>query len=66
MSYLIEHYKQIQRRVSAVRTKWKDQRVVSLRDKISFFFGVELVLFSALLVGFKPEWVYAARTVIQT
>lgn len=54
----------ISNRVQAVRAKWKEQRIVSLRDKLSFFFGVELVLFSALLVGFKPEWVPGAYTAL--
>lgn len=44
------------KRVETLRQRWKDERVVSLRDKLSFFMGVELVLFSALLVGFRPQW----------
>ena len=62
LSLLTSGHAQIQKRVESLRHRWKDERVVSLRDKLSFFMGVELVLASALLIGFRPQWMCVARS----
>ncbi|KAI5477752.1 protein of DUF2838 family [Pseudohyphozyma bogoriensis] len=47
--------------------KWEEEKTVRMRDKISFFLGVMNVLTTALLLGFRPEWVpswYSAQCAV--
>ncbi|GAA94280.1 hypothetical protein E5Q_00929 [Mixia osmundae IAM 14324] len=47
----------VQKRVSTMSSKWNDAHVVSLREKLSFSFGVLNIMASCLLLGFEPAWI---------
>jgi len=49
-------------RVISLATAWQSAKVVRTRDKISFFFGVMSLVFSALLFGLAPEYVHISYT----
>ncbi|KAF9569457.1 hypothetical protein CPC08DRAFT_701944 [Agrocybe pediades] len=51
-------------RVASLSTSWQSAKVVRTREKVSFFFGVMTLLFSALMFGMAPQWVHIAYTVI--
>ncbi|KAF8902788.1 hypothetical protein CPB84DRAFT_1775444 [Gymnopilus junonius] len=51
-------------RVTSLSASWQSSKVVRTRDKVSFFFGVMTLLFSALIVGMAPQWVHVAYTII--
>ncbi|TIA88977.1 hypothetical protein E3P92_03979 [Wallemia ichthyophaga] len=53
----------LSKRVQNLSTKWKDAKVVQLRDKMSFCFGVFNVLGSALLYALNPTWLHISYTV---
>ncbi|TIA89350.1 hypothetical protein E3P99_02130 [Wallemia hederae] len=55
----------LSKRVQNLSTKWKDAKVVQLRDKLSFCFGPSVfnVLGSALLYALSPEWLHISYTV---
>ncbi|KAF7355022.1 Integral to membrane protein [Mycena sanguinolenta] len=59
-------FKAFRLRVSSRMTKlsssWQSAKVVRTREKISFFFGVMSLVYSALLFGLAPEWVHIAYT----
>ncbi|KAF5333740.1 hypothetical protein D9611_002353 [Ephemerocybe angulata] len=50
-------------RMSTFLTTWKSAQVVRTREKLSFFFGVMNLLFSALIFGLAPQWVHISYTV---
>ncbi|KAJ3736457.1 hypothetical protein DFJ43DRAFT_620909 [Lentinula guzmanii] len=50
-------------RMTKLASSWQSAKVVRTREKISFFFGVMSLLFSALMFGLAPEWVHIAYTV---
>lgn len=47
----------ISNRAAKIQARWDDARLVSLRDKVSFLFGVMNVVSACLMVGFRPHWV---------
>ncbi|KAE9403989.1 hypothetical protein BT96DRAFT_917159 [Gymnopus androsaceus JB14] len=50
-------------RMTKLSSSWQSAKVVRTREKISFFFGVMSLLFSALIFGLAPQWVHIAYTV---
>ncbi|KAJ3937364.1 MAG: hypothetical protein NXY57DRAFT_638284 [Lentinula lateritia] len=50
-------------RMTKLASSWQSAKVVRTREKISFFFGVMSLLFSALMFGLAPQWVHIAYTV---
>ncbi|KAG5654666.1 hypothetical protein H0H81_009915 [Sphagnurus paluster] len=50
-------------RMTKLSASWQSAKVVRTRDKISFFFGVMTLLFSALMFGMSPQWIHIAYTV---
>ncbi|KAF9075919.1 hypothetical protein BDP27DRAFT_1314726 [Rhodocollybia butyracea] len=49
-------------RMTKLASSWQSAKVVRTREKISFFFGVMSLLFSALMFGLAPQWVHIAYT----
>ncbi|KAF5357674.1 hypothetical protein D9758_007406 [Tetrapyrgos nigripes] len=49
-------------RMTKLSNSWHSAKVVQTREKVSFFFGVMSVLFSALFFGLAPQWVHIAYT----
>ncbi|RDB20515.1 hypothetical protein Hypma_012426 [Hypsizygus marmoreus] len=50
-------------RMTNLAASWQSAKVVRTREKVSFFFGVMTLLFSALMFGLAPEWIHVAYTV---
>ncbi|KAJ3747357.1 hypothetical protein DFH05DRAFT_803600 [Lentinula detonsa] len=50
-------------RMTKLASSWQSAKVVRTREKISFFFGVMSLLFSALIFGLAPQWVHIAYTI---
>ncbi|KAJ2930217.1 hypothetical protein H1R20_g6857, partial [Candolleomyces eurysporus] len=50
-------------RMSSLVTTWQSAQVVRTREKVSFFFGVMNLLFTALIFGLAPQWVHISYTV---
>ncbi|TEB35472.1 hypothetical protein FA13DRAFT_1684064 [Coprinellus micaceus] len=50
-------------RMSSFLTTWQSAQVVRTREKLSFFFGVSNLLFTALMFGLAPQWVHISYTV---
>jgi hypothetical protein len=44
-------------RMSSFLTTWQSAQVVRTREKLSFFFGVSNLLFTALMFGLAPQCV---------
>ncbi|ELU41817.1 hypothetical protein AG1IA_04137 [Rhizoctonia solani AG-1 IA] len=55
--------KKFQKRISTVQDAWESATVVRTREKVSFFYGVMMVLASALLFGLAPEWLHVVYSV---
>lgn len=51
-------------RVTSLSASWQSAKVVRTREKVSFFFGVMTLLFTALMFGIAPEWIHVAYTAI--
>ncbi|MBW0545762.1 hypothetical protein O181_085477 [Austropuccinia psidii MF-1] len=49
-------------RIKKIQSRWNDSKTVSLREKTSFFFGVQNVLITALLLAFWPEYIPLSYT----
>ncbi|KAF9452013.1 hypothetical protein P691DRAFT_722759 [Macrolepiota fuliginosa MF-IS2] len=61
----IKNFKlKISSRTTKLAASWQSAKVVRTREKVSFFFGVMTLLFSALMFGTHPEWVHVAYTVM--
>ncbi|CAH7672705.1 hypothetical protein BY996DRAFT_4577767 [Phakopsora pachyrhizi] len=45
-----------------IQRSWNDSKAVSLREKTSFFLGVQNVLVTALLIAFWPEYIPISYT----
>lgn len=52
----------VQQRLTKLSATWHSTKVVRTREKVSFFFGVMSVFFSALMFGMAPKWVHIAYT----
>ncbi|CAE6463091.1 unnamed protein product [Rhizoctonia solani] len=52
-----------QKRMGTVQEAWESATVVRTREKVSFFYGVMMVLASALLFGLAPEWLHVVYSV---
>ncbi|EIW82477.1 hypothetical protein CONPUDRAFT_136970 [Coniophora puteana RWD-64-598 SS2] len=50
-------------RMTKLLTSWHSAKVVRTREKISFFFGVNVLLLSALLFGLAPQWIHISYTI---
>lgn len=46
---------QVSKRMASLGAAWQTAKVVRTREKISFFFGVMSLVFSALLFGLAPQ-----------
>lgn len=55
---------QASERLTRISTAWQSAKVVRMREKISFFYGVNLLVFTALLFGCAPECVHNAVLVM--
>ncbi|KDR68975.1 hypothetical protein GALMADRAFT_282846 [Galerina marginata CBS 339.88] len=51
-------------RITSLSATWQSAKVIRTREKVSFFFGVMTLLFSALMFGMAPQWVHVAYTLI--
>ncbi|KAL9712760.1 hypothetical protein Ac2012v2_003997 [Leucoagaricus gongylophorus] len=61
----IKNFKlKISTRMAKLAVSWQSAKVVRTREKVSFFFGVMTLLFSALMFGMHPEWVHISYTVM--
>jgi len=49
-------------RMASLSTAWQSAKVVRTREKISFFFGVMSLVFSALLFGLAPQYIHISYT----
>jgi len=49
-------------RMASLSAAWQSSKVVRTREKISFFFGVMSLVFSALLFGLAPQYVHISYT----
>ncbi|KAI0273878.1 hypothetical protein BGY98DRAFT_997995 [Russula aff. rugulosa BPL654] len=49
-------------RMVSLSNAWQSAKVVRTREKISFFFGVMSLVFSALLFGLAPQYVHISYT----
>jgi hypothetical protein len=59
----IKNFKlKVSARMQSLVSSWHSAKVVRTREKVSFFFGVMSLLFSALLFGMAPQWVHIAYT----
>jgi len=45
----------VSKRMASLGAAWQSAKVVRTREKISFFFGVMSLVFSALLFGLAPQ-----------
>jgi hypothetical protein len=54
-SSLVAKPLQVSTRMASLATAWQSAKVVRTREKISFFFGVMSLVFSALLFGLAPQ-----------
>ncbi|KAJ7283428.1 hypothetical protein C8J57DRAFT_734828 [Mycena rebaudengoi] len=52
----------ISSRMTTLSSSWQSAKVVRTREKLSFFFGVMSLLFSALIFGLAPQWVHISYT----
>ncbi|KAF9468803.1 hypothetical protein BDZ94DRAFT_1244626 [Collybia nuda] len=50
-------------RMTTLAASWQSAKVVRTREKVSFFFGVMTLLFSALMFGMSPQWIHIAYTI---
>lgn len=50
--------------MASLAASWQSAKVVRTREKVSFFFGVMTLLFSALMFGMHPE--YVRRSILET
>ncbi|KAH8830578.1 hypothetical protein DL96DRAFT_953471 [Flagelloscypha sp. PMI_526] len=50
-------------RMTQLSSTWQSAKVVRTREKVSFFFGVMCLTFTALLYGMAPEWLPLAYLV---
>ncbi|KAL7930561.1 hypothetical protein V8C35DRAFT_312323 [Trichoderma chlorosporum] len=60
----LERYrKRMRQRVEKLGKQWNDTKAISLREKISFIFGVMNIFASGYLMGGYPEWFHIWYTV---
>jgi len=52
----------VSERMASLGEAWQSAKVVRTREKISFFFGVMSLVFSALLFGLAPQYVHISYT----
>ncbi|QRV76620.1 membrane protein [Ceratobasidium sp. AG-Ba] len=65
---LAKYKQKLQDRMSTVQKAWESATVVRTREKVdaglvSFFYGVMMVLASALMFGLAPEWIHVVYSV---
>lgn len=51
----VTYLAQVSKRMASLGVAWQSTKVVRTREKISFFFGVMSLVFSALLFGLAPQ-----------
>lgn len=59
---LREFVEKIKIRRERIQTHWNDSKTISLREKTSFFLGVQNVLITALLLAFWPQLIPLSYT----
>ncbi|KAG9126972.1 hypothetical protein FRC07_001190 [Ceratobasidium sp. 392] len=60
---LAKYKQKLQDRMTSVQKAWESATVVRTREKVSFFYGVMMVLASALMFGLAPEWIHVVYSV---
>ncbi|KAF4970207.1 hypothetical protein FZEAL_10096 [Fusarium zealandicum] len=60
---LDRYRKQMLRRVDKLGNRWNDTKVISVREKLSFIFGVMNIFISGYLIGAFPEYFHLWYTV---
>ncbi|KAG9102074.1 hypothetical protein FS749_016262 [Ceratobasidium sp. UAMH 11750] len=60
---LAKYKQKLQTRMATVQKAWESATVVRTREKVSFFYGVMMVLASALMFGLAPEWIHVVYSV---
>ncbi|KAG9094554.1 hypothetical protein FRC06_010696 [Ceratobasidium sp. 370] len=60
---LAKYKQKLQARMASVQKAWESATVVRTREKVSFFYGVMMVLASALMFGLAPEWIHVVYSV---
>lgn len=60
---LAKFKQKLQSRMTSVQKAWESATVVRTREKVSFFYGVMMVLASALMFGLAPEWIHVVYSV---
>ncbi|TFY80561.1 hypothetical protein EWM64_g3456 [Hericium alpestre] len=59
---VVRFRRRVSSRMTSLSIAWKSAKIVRTREKLSFFFGVMSVFFSALIFGLAPEWIHVAYT----
>ncbi|KAG6830615.1 hypothetical protein H0H92_015707 [Tricholoma furcatifolium] len=57
-------YANVAARMTKLSASWQSAKVVRTREKVSFFFGVMSLLFTALIFGMAPQWIHIMYTVL--
>ncbi|KAH8174271.1 hypothetical protein LIA77_05690 [Sarocladium implicatum] len=60
---LVRYKKQMRTRIDKLGKQWTDTKTISLREKISFIFGVMNIFISGYLIGAWPEYFHIWYTV---
>ncbi|KAI0080689.1 hypothetical protein K474DRAFT_1589163 [Panus rudis PR-1116 ss-1] len=50
-------------RMTSLSASWQSAKIVRTREKIAFFTGVHILLFTALMFGMTPQWIHVAYTI---
>ncbi|KAL5487883.1 hypothetical protein ACEPAI_5991 [Sanghuangporus weigelae] len=49
--------------IASLSNAWQSAKVIRTREKISFCFGVQSLLMTALLFGMAPQWLHVSYTI---
>ncbi|KAF8609543.1 hypothetical protein BDV93DRAFT_503853 [Ceratobasidium sp. AG-I] len=60
---LAKFKQKLQTRMTSVQKAWESATVVRTREKVSFFYGVMMVLATALMFGLAPQWIHVVYSV---
>ncbi|CAL1701595.1 unnamed protein product [Somion occarium] len=51
-------------RMTSLSASWQSAKIVRTREKVTFFTGVMILLFTALVFGMAPQWIHVLYTVL--
>ncbi|KAK7695582.1 hypothetical protein QCA50_000218 [Cerrena zonata] len=51
-------------RMTSLSASWQSAKIIRTREKITFFTGVMILLFTALMFGMAPQWIHITYTVL--